>query len=170
MVCFVDANIFLEISLKDKRSEECKSFLLKSRKEINIVTSDFIIYSCVLRSQTKEKPLEGVRGFFNFISEFYEMEILRPSLTVMMKSKEFMKKYSLDFDDALVVACMIENKIKQLVSFDEDFDKVKEIERLEPKDVLRNIMRKKVSIRDIEKALEEGSKKAWKKERKKYDL
>lgn len=43
-----------------------------------------------------------------------------------------MRKYNIDFDDALVVSSMAEAKIKKLISFDKDFDKIKEIERLEP--------------------------------------
>ena len=37
-----------------------------------------------------------------------------------------MKEYNLDFDDALVVASMLANKTKKLVSFDKHFDKISE--------------------------------------------
>lgn len=53
----------------------------------------------------------------------------------ILKSIDIMGKYNLDFDDALVVSSMIANKIKKLVSFDKHFDVVREIERIEPKDV-----------------------------------
>ena len=41
-------------------------------------------------------------------------------------------KYKLDFDDSFVVACMIINGTKTLISLDKDFDNVKEIARKEP--------------------------------------
>jgi predicted nucleic acid-binding protein len=61
--------------------------------------------------------------------------ILNPDLMTILKSIDIMGKYNLDFDDALVVSSMIANKIKKLVSFDKHFDVVREIERIEPKDV-----------------------------------
>jgi predicted nucleic acid-binding protein len=50
-----------------------------------------------------------------------------------------MKSYNLDFDDAVVVSIMASNKISRLVSFDKDFDRVKDealVNRIEPKDVV----------------------------------
>jgi len=47
-----------------------------------------------------------------------------------------MKGENLDFDDALVISCMKANNIRDLISFDRHFDKVKGIRRIEPGDVL----------------------------------
>ena len=42
---FIDANIFLEIFLKDAKSEECKAFLKSlQEQDIQAVTTDFIMY------------------------------------------------------------------------------------------------------------------------------
>jgi len=60
------------------------------------------------------------------------IEILHPSLEAISIAIDKMRKYNIDFDDALVVSSMAEAKIKKLISFDKDFDKIKEIERLEP--------------------------------------
>lgn len=43
-----------------------------------------------------------------------------------------MKKYKLDFDDALVISCMKENNIKSLVTYDNHFIKIKEINLIKP--------------------------------------
>lgn len=74
--------------------------------------------------------------FITSLSEIKDLTILNPDLKTILTSLGFMKRYSLDFDDALVVSSMIANKIKKLVSFDKHFDKVKEIERIEPGHVL----------------------------------
>ena len=42
----------------------------------------------------------------------------------------YLNRYGLDFDDALVVACMSKNGLKSLISLDKDFDKVSAIKRI----------------------------------------
>ena len=137
MVYFVDANIFLEVQLKDEKSEECKKFLREIDKDkIDTITSDFVIYTCLIQIQNKLKSPEGMINFMTFLTNLETLEIFRPKQTTILKGIEYSKKYNLDFDDALVVVCMIENNIDTLVSFDKDFDKVKEIKRVEPKDII----------------------------------
>lgn len=134
---FVDVNIFLEIQLSDERSEECKKFLRKiASEELPAATSDYIVYSCLLQISNKLNSAERIEKFITSLSEIKDLTILNPDLKTILTSLGFMKRYSLDFDDALVVSSMIANKIKKLVSFDKHFDKVKEIERIEPGHVL----------------------------------
>lgn len=134
---FVDVNIFLEIQLSDERSEECKKFLRKiASEELPAATSDYIVYSCLLQISNKLNSAERMEKFITSLSEIKDLTILNPDLKTILTSLGFMKRYSLDFDDALVVSSMIANKIKKLVSFDKHFDKVKEIERIEPGHVL----------------------------------
>lgn len=129
---FVDANIFLEVLLQDKRKESCKMFLSKVISgEIKAVTSDFIIYACLLELRHK-KSLQSMKEFIVFINECHGLSILRPSLQDMNAAIEIANLYKLDFDDGLVVACMILNGVTTLISLDKDFDRVKEITRKEP--------------------------------------
>jgi len=37
----------------------------------------------------------------------------------------------LDFDDALVLSCMLNREVVSLASFDKHFDKIKDIEKVE---------------------------------------
>lgn len=134
---FVDANIFLEIQLSDERSEECKEFLRKIASEhLSAATSDYIVYSCLLQIFNKLNSAERMEKFIASLYEIKNLTILNPDLKTILTSLGFMKRYSLDFDDALAVSSMVTNKIKKLVSFDKHFDKVKEIERIEPGHVL----------------------------------
>src|SRR3989344_8767275 len=78
---FVDANIFLELMLEDKRSKECKAFFEKLKnKEVEARTSDFIIYSCLLEIQHKIKSLRAMENFVLFINELKGLHISRPSI------------------------------------------------------------------------------------------
>ena len=128
---FVDANIFLEIFLKDNKSQECKEFL-KSMKEKNIIliTNDFIIYSCIINVQNNLKNTESVRNSIVFFNNLSNLRIIRPSFDDYYGTIEIMDDNKLDFDDSLVVACMRNYGIKELASLDKHFDKVKWIERV----------------------------------------
>ncbi len=131
-IVFIDANIFLEIILKDKKSEECKKFLNKIISgEILGITSDFIVFTCLLQIQHKTKDLNKMKDFIIFINSIFSLKIMKSSLSNLMKTINFMQEYKLDFDDALVISCMKSNNINTLVSLDKDFDKVKSIKRIE---------------------------------------
>lgn len=130
---FIDANIFLEIILDDEKSEQCKSFLTKIKNDdIKALTTDFLIYSCLLQIQYKIKSQEKMKQFLSFINELKGLKIIRPSINEMYKACIISKKYNLDFDDSLVVSAMINNNCKYLVSLDNHFDKISIINRIEP--------------------------------------
>lgn len=133
---FVDTNIFLEVEFRDAKWKECFDFLTKVAKgETNALTSDFVVYSSIIQIEVKTNSSTKIEGFIKSLLMYNGLEIFHPTGKELTDSSAFMKKYKLDFDDALVVVCMIANNIKTLVSFDSDFDKVKEIERIEPRDV-----------------------------------
>lgn|SRR3989338_626234 len=136
---FVDANIFLEIALGDEKKEECKEMLSRVQKNLlNAITSDFIMYTCLLHIESKLKHVEKMQNFLTFLDNMEGLKIYSPNNETIYNAFDIMKKYKLDFDDALVVSTMASLGIKQLVSFDRHFDRVKEIERLKPVQLLKN--------------------------------
>ena len=134
---FIDANIFLEVFLKDRRWEEAMEFLFKvSTDEISCLTSDFIIFSIALNIQDKLKSTEYMKKFILSIGNMKGLKIARFTPSILLFTVSLMEKYNLDFDDSLQIAYMKAFGIREIVSFDSDFDKVTEIERVEPKDIL----------------------------------
>ena len=132
-IVFVDANIFLEIALEDQNSDKCKRFVQDIIDgKIKAVTSDFIVFSCLIQIQNKTKDTQKMRDFILFLNSINNLAVLHFSLSDIIKSIENTKKYKLDFDDSLVLAYMINNNLKTLVSFDRDFDKINIITREEP--------------------------------------
>lgn len=128
---FIDANIFLEIFLKDSKSEECK-FFLKSLQEQNrqVLTTDFIIYSCILQVQNKLKDTGIIKNAVVFFNSFSNLKIIMPTIDDIFDAIEVIEKEKLDFDDSLVVACMRNYSIAKLASLDKHFDKVRDIKRI----------------------------------------
>lgn len=138
MKYFIDANIFLEVELQDKRKEECERLLGRIAEGLEGgIISDFIMYSILLQL-TNRSTLSKAKDFLSFL-EGANIEIIIPDMQTLHNALKIMKSYNLDFDDALVVSIMATNKINRLVSFDKDFDKVKDealVKRIEPKDVV----------------------------------
>lgn len=130
---FIDANIFLEIALGDKKSEDCKKlFTDVNTGEFQAYTSDFIIYSCLLQIQYKTKNSNLMKNFILFVNSISNLIVLRPSLSDMTKAVEYREKYKLDFDDSLVVSLMNNTAIETLVTLDADFNKVPIIKVKQP--------------------------------------
>ncbi len=118
----VDTNIFLEILLKQDKSEICKSFLEENVGNLNI--SDFTLHSIgvILFKHNKEQL------FLKFISDV----LPNANLLTMPKDKyeEIIKiksKFNLDFDDAYQYN-ICKNFELRLVTMDKDFKKVPDIE------------------------------------------
>ncbi len=129
---FVDANIFLELMLDDDKAEECENFFKKIKnKEIEAVTSDFILYTCIVKIEQKLKSVSKIEQFLFYINQM-NLHIIRPLLGDMINSLKISEKYKLDFDDSFIISLMINNNIKELVSFDKHFDKVNLIRREVP--------------------------------------
>ncbi|MEK6903024.1 MAG: type II toxin-antitoxin system VapC family toxin [Nanoarchaeota archaeon] len=129
---FVDANIFLEILLEDQHYQQSEIFLLNAlEKKQALYTSDFVVYSCLLVLESRLHSVEKMRDFLISLHSL-NIIVLHPSLKAMEESFIFIKSYNLDFDDALVLGCMLENDIKELISYDKDFTNVKEIKIIQP--------------------------------------
>jgi len=136
-VKFIDANIFLEVFLLDKNWESAKEFLEKvATGEIEAATSDFIAYSILLQIQNKLRSTEAMKNFVKFLGNMKGMMILRFTPAVLMGCIQTMEKYNLDFDDSVQASLMNAFGIKEIVSFDKDFDKVDWIKRVSPKESL----------------------------------
>ncbi|MDI6721208.1 MAG: type II toxin-antitoxin system VapC family toxin [Candidatus Aenigmarchaeota archaeon] len=133
---FIDANIFLELALEDKRSGECEEFFSRLwKKLIEGMTSDFVIYTCLIQIENKSN-IKDMKNFLIFADNMEGLTIHSPTYQTVYAAFDIMENHKLDFDDALVVAVMRALSIKELVSFDSHFDRIREIKRIEPKDIV----------------------------------
>mgnify|MGYP001570881982 FL=1 len=128
----LDTNIFLEILLEQKRSEECEA-LLKGIKNSRILfyVSSFTLHSIEV-AMIRENKIELLSDFLKFIltSKLIRLDTnTSEELQILNLAKEF----ELDFDDAFQFYLCRRNNLK-IISFDKHFDKLT-IERVEPKDV-----------------------------------
>ena len=135
---FLDTNIILRYLTRDdeNKAEACyQLFQRVSRGEEDLFTCEAIITEVVYVLSSSRAPYR--------LSHEEIRERLAPILTIRGLRLPQKRVYidalniyasfpSLDFEDALAVAHMKRQGIEEIVSYDRDFDRVEEIQRVEP--------------------------------------
>lgn len=134
----IDANIFLELELKQSKFAECKEFLKRvSQGDIQATTTDFILDGIALVMEDRGSPPEDIRKFFASLTLYEGLSLYALDLKDRIIATEEMARTDSDFDDATSLAAMKRLGINRVVSYDRDFNKVRGITRLEPKSLIR---------------------------------
>ena len=129
MVKVIDANLILRYLLGDPEAGRVEK-LLKSK--IKLLLSDVILAETVwvLDSYYKwdrSKIVESLSLLIKLPSIVCNKFLLAETLTILGRQKNF------DFADAYSIALMRMSKIRDIYSYDHDFDKIQGVNRLEPK-------------------------------------
>lgn len=128
----IDANVFLEVLLKQDNANSCIEFLEKVKDgEIKALLSIFTVDGVVLALERHGQSPEGIRTFLNSLLNYKGLKIYFPTINDRMLATAHMK-LGLDFEDALTLQCAFSNNEKEIISFDRDFDKIKNIKRVQP--------------------------------------
>lgn len=129
----IDANIFLEIELKQKRLHDCKAYLNKVRNgENKAITTNFIVDTISILMDYAGCDPTQIRTFNLSLLRYKGLSIYDLTMVDRISATEHMKRFNLDFDDATAYAAMTANGISEIVSMDKHFDKIPEIKRTEP--------------------------------------
>jgi len=132
-VQFIDANIFLEVELKQRRAQDCKSYLRKvSAGETSAVTSGSIIDTISILMECAECAPLKIRKFLLSLLKYKGLRMYELTMEDRVAATEHMETIDLDFDDALVYAVMRSLDIREIVTMDRHFDKIPGIKRIEP--------------------------------------
>ena len=134
---FIDANIFLEIELNQKRAGECKELLtyLETTSPCAWINS-FLVFSIVLTIQHKTQNKEKTKKFIKILNSYPGLSIYSPSLSTIHDVISEQEKNELDFDDGLIIACMKELGIQYIVTFDNHFDSIEGVNKISPSNAL----------------------------------
>jgi len=133
----VDANIFLEVELKQERGSFCKAFLNKlKRGEMEGLTTDFIVDAIAIVMEDYGKTWIEIRKLLVSLTRYRSLRIYTLSLVDRMMATEFMKLYNLDFDDGTTYQAMRACNISQIVSYDNHFDNMPDIKRVTPEETV----------------------------------
>jgi len=133
----VDANIFLEVELKQERGSFCKAFLNKlKRGEMEGLTTDFIIDAITIIMEDYGKTWAEIRKFLVSLTRYRGIRVYTLSLVDRIMATEFMKLHNLDFDDGTTYQAMRTCSISQIVSYDNHFDNIPDIKRVTPEEII----------------------------------
>ncbi|MHA1840317.1 MAG: type II toxin-antitoxin system VapC family toxin [Candidatus Ranarchaeia archaeon] len=127
----IDTNIFLEVQLGQSKAEQAKRFLrLLKDGVIHGYVTDYTIDSIVILMAHYKKPPRMIRVFLSSLLAYKGLEIYTLSLFDRIAATKHMEELGLDYDDACQLQAMHVLKLKNIVSFDRDFDKIKQIKRI----------------------------------------
>ena len=135
---FIDANIFLEIFLAQKKKEKCVELLEKIKNgKIVAFTSNFIVFGVSLILEKYAKKPEEIKSVIENLFSIDNLKIYDLTPSDLIDATKLMKKYGLGLEDSLCLQGAVINNSERLVSFDKDFDKVTYIKRTEPSELLK---------------------------------
>ena len=133
---FLDTNIILRYLTKDDptKAQRCyELFQQIKRKEIQVVTSELVLAEVVYVLASRSlynQPRPNIRALLLPILGLPGLKLA--NRRACLRALDLYANSSLDFEDALSVAHIERLKITTIVSYDQDFDRVKHIHRREP--------------------------------------
>ena len=86
-----------------------------------------MIYA-IQKKEGREKALKEGKLFI----QLPNISFLNATLAIINKAQEISEQYNLKPRDAIHAATALANGIKEIVSDDSDFDKIKELKRISP--------------------------------------
>lgn len=136
---FLDANVFIYAYYKPKRSLTPKEQLMKNEAKeiINKINEgkEEITTTVIHIAETVNILKQGMPPdtLINMVIGFFMLDnvkIIGDSREMYFAAAELGRDLKLDPNDALIVEVMRSNDIKELYSFDKDFEKIEGITRL----------------------------------------
>ena len=125
---FLDSNILLRYLLGDAEAPKIKKIL---NGEDILVVSDIVVAEVIWTLGRFYKwPKEKITQFLFVLLKGKNIEfnenIIFPVLSTFLK-------YNIRYTDAYISVVMKQSKVKDIYSFDRDFDKIQGVNRIEPK-------------------------------------
>lgn len=133
---YIDTNIFLNAVLynieENLEAQKAHEFLKKIiNKNIlgitSVLTWDEFIW-VVIQQFGREIAVKKGNEFLLFPNVSFE----NITFKTIMKAQNLISKYNIRPRDAIHSASALEHNVSTIITFDKDFDKIKEIERREP--------------------------------------
>jgi len=128
---YLDTNIFIYASIDEseigKKCSEIISLHLNEKKDVatSCLTWDEVVYGIRKKVGKEMSIIQGKN-----LIEMQNLLWLDTNNLIISKAQELMEAYNLKPRDAIHAATAIINGIKEIISDDSDFDKVKELKRI----------------------------------------
>lgn len=134
---FIDTNIFLHVLFAQEKEEFYGKLLEKiNHGEIKGISSPYVLSEIVWKEKESGIPKEEIARDISAILSIQNLDFIQVSSDMILHSIAYMREYGLNHVDSVILATMIREAIKFLVSYDADFDKVDIVKRVEPEDLV----------------------------------
>ncbi len=133
---FVDTNIFLRHLTKDdpKKAKVCLELFRKAELgEVVLTTSETVIAEVVYvlsSKRTYNLPHNAIKKRLRSLLSLKGFKLSHQQ--IYLRALELYAAYQIDFEDCLSIAHMERQQLKEIYSYDQDFDQVTGVKRLEP--------------------------------------
>lgn len=133
---FVDTNVFIRHLTRDDpdKAQACFELFQKAgANEVILTTTEAVIAEVVFVLSSKRLynlPAEQIRELLYPLLNLNGLRL--PQRQTLLRALDLYVSYQTDFEDALVVAQMERQKIRELYSYDRGFDQMQGVSRLEP--------------------------------------
>ena len=133
---FVDANVFLRFLTRDDpvKAERVKELLERAdRGEVELLTSESVIAELVFVLSSPRLYNLGRDRIRALLTPIVSLKGLKlPKRAMYLRALDLYVETPMDFVDALAIAQMEAGGVTEVYSYDEHFDLVSGIRRLEP--------------------------------------
>jgi predicted nucleic acid-binding protein len=136
MTVFVDTNIFIRYLTKDDPDKAQACFELFQRaaaSELTLTTTEAVISETVYvlsSKRTYNLARSEIRARLYPLLSLAGLQL--PNRHIFLRALDLYVTYSVDFEDVLIAAHMEQQNIAQVYSYDQGFDRIANIDRLEP--------------------------------------
>ena len=131
---FLDTNLLIRYFTRDdeKKAQRVLKLLKRvERGEEKVITSPLVLFEIVFTLQSFYKvPREKIKELLSPILELRGLKL--PNKEIYRSALDIYAKKNLSFADAFNAAFAIKKGIKEIYSYDEDFDKIEGIRRVVP--------------------------------------
>jgi len=130
---FIDANIFVMAALgSDLKSKRCREYLARVENgEQRAITSVLVLHEVLRSLETYTKSREKAAGKTLRFASLPNLRVCEVTKGHFSDSVAYFKA-GLEPRDALHAAVMLSNGVEKILSYDRDFDAIKEVRRVEP--------------------------------------
>ena len=133
---FIDANIFIRHLTRDnpEKAKACFELFQKAEKnEIELTTTEAVIAEVVYVLSSKRLYKQSREKIRELLYPLLSLPGLKLSpRKLYLRALDLYATHSIDFEDAIIVARMERGEIQEVFSYDQDFDHVEGVRRLEP--------------------------------------
>lgn len=127
----IDANIFLECYLNQNSAIAAGAFLISTLdNDQPVIVTDFSIYAILLK-MIRHDHLSAINTFLAFLENHPCLFTFSPVPKDLRDIFSIMKKYNLDFDDALQYYAALKHNA-EIVTYDSHFSTLPNVKVLKP--------------------------------------